>query len=274
MLRGDYLEICDGHKGAAALLSFFEYWHNIRLEQSGKAREQNAVAEKHGQEGTQDTSLYQFHTAEQLYAGVLGMVGRPSINSGLTLLKKKGFIEIHKNPNPRYSFDSTKHFIFCASVVQNALSGLAETDNSVDRNCQTGSQKLSDGLAETVRTSPEITTEITTENTDKKKQAKRKNLSTFDYSNLPISAVLAQEVVEYRQHVLKKPLTQRALNALAENLASASEVGMTPEKAVEVMELNNWRSFKPDWIRNQKNHNNGAYGHDGKSSSEPPWLVS
>ena len=48
ILREDFLQICQNHKGAALLLNFFEYWHNIKINQSQKAKTANDIAEKHG----------------------------------------------------------------------------------------------------------------------------------------------------------------------------------------------------------------------------------
>ena len=48
------MALCDNHHCAAALLSFFEYWHNVKLEQRQQAEHANRVARQHGEEGTQD----------------------------------------------------------------------------------------------------------------------------------------------------------------------------------------------------------------------------
>ena len=44
ILRYSYLTLCDGHHCAAALLNFFEYWHNIKLEMQPKAQANNAIS--------------------------------------------------------------------------------------------------------------------------------------------------------------------------------------------------------------------------------------
>ena len=62
ILRKDYLDICDGHLGAAFLLSFFEYWHTVKLSQQSQAVKANQVAEEHGEYGGQDVTLLQFHS--------------------------------------------------------------------------------------------------------------------------------------------------------------------------------------------------------------------
>lgn len=177
--REDYLAIT-GDKAAGLLLSFFEYWHNIKLEQSLKAKTQNDVAEKHGDDRSQDESLYQFHTAEDLQHALLGLVGRPAVKKGVKILKDLGFISIHKNPNPKYKFDNTKHFLLHPRQVNLFLEDLSDwiskpensnkqilsyrNTESVRRyciNCQTGDQNLSDGHTGSDRTIP-VTTSIST----------------------------------------------------------------------------------------------------------------
>lgn len=120
IVRKWQLDFCNGNKSAAALLSFFEYWHNIKLEQSKKARFQNNIANIHHDIGCQDESLYQFHTMDELEHGVL-LYSRDAINVGLKILVDKKVISIHKNPNPKYSFDRTRYFLFYPAIVNTWL---------------------------------------------------------------------------------------------------------------------------------------------------------
>lgn len=121
MIRQSYVALCDGNHCAAALLSFMEGWHNHRLEQIPKANYQNALAQASGEEGTQDTSLLQFHNDRDFSEGLCGLFGRETIRKALRLLTEKGCITIHKNPNPRYAFDATRYILFHAERVQHLL---------------------------------------------------------------------------------------------------------------------------------------------------------
>ena len=134
ILREWQLRFCEGNHCAAMLLGFFEYWHGIRLEMSEKAKQHNAIDHKHGEAGTQDESLYQFHTEQQIQAGLLGMYGREAIRAGRRLLVEKGAISEHKNPNPRYAFDATIHFLFYPKVCQEFV----DTPKSADRCAENG----------------------------------------------------------------------------------------------------------------------------------------
>jgi hypothetical protein len=110
VLRRWQLDACDNNHCAAALLSFFIYWHDIRLEQSKKSDFQNEIAEAHGEKGKQDNSLLQFHSEAELIEGMLELFKRDSIRKAINLLQEKGYITVHRNPNTRYKFDKTRYF--------------------------------------------------------------------------------------------------------------------------------------------------------------------
>ena len=184
ILRKWQVEACDGDKCAGLLLSFFEYWHNIKLEQQIKARETNDTAEKHDDGRTQDESLYQFHTEKQLEEGLIGLYGRTKIKEALDLLAAKGFISMHTNPNSKYKFDRTRHFLFHDDAVNEWIVVCRSTEN--------GAQSTENGAA-----IPEITTEITIDNKnpcaskaarrialDKKNEAAIKNEANALFENL------------------------------------------------------------------------------------------
>lgn len=117
LVREWQVKFCAGNTCAAALLSFFEYWHNVKIRMAEKNERANDVAEMHGDEGVQDTSLYQFHTSEELQAGIMGIGGEKKIRESLRFLEESGVITITSNPNPRYQFDKTKFFIFHPDVL-------------------------------------------------------------------------------------------------------------------------------------------------------------
>jgi len=121
LIRKSQLRICDGDHCAAALLSFFEHWHNVKLAQQGQAAHANRVAEQHGEEGMQDMTLLVYQTEEGLERGLLGLYGRSTIRKSLRLLLTKGFLTIHTNPNPRYRFDKTHYFQFHPDKVSAQL---------------------------------------------------------------------------------------------------------------------------------------------------------
>jgi hypothetical protein len=82
VIRQWQLDFCESNHCAAALLSFFEYWHNIRLDLSQRTGPAKTAARPHGKPATQDESLLQFHSDDQLRTGLLDLYGtRVKINS-------------------------------------------------------------------------------------------------------------------------------------------------------------------------------------------------
>lgn len=193
VIREWQLTFCDGDHCAAALLGFFEYWHNIRLEMREKSSQANATANKHGEEGTQDASLFQFHTEEQLKDGLLGMYGDKKIREAKKLLVEKGAISVHRNPNPRYAFDSTAHFLFNPDVCQQYINHTNDGDENaapVRQNRHHDAAKVTPRRGENAGTSPEITPEITSER-------EKKTLS----SKPSVSDARVLELIEAWNHI-------------------------------------------------------------------------
>ena len=142
LIRKSQLALCDQNHCAAALLSFFEHWHNIKLGQQQQAEHANRVARMHGEEGTQDVSLFQYHTEEGLESGLLELYGRTMIRRGLNILTAKGFVSVHENPNTRYRFDKTHYFLFHPDKVSSQLIDIAHEvkipDGDVKNNAWSG----------------------------------------------------------------------------------------------------------------------------------------
>ena len=151
VLKQWQVDLCDGDKCAGLLLSFFIYWHDIKLKMRRKNEQANQIAEAHGDEGVQDTSLLQFHTEEELERGIMGLFKRTKINQSIRLLEKKGFISIHSNPNPKYTFDRTRYFLLHDDVVNEHLHFpiVADPSKSVDRSTAESSRSTENGSRST-----------------------------------------------------------------------------------------------------------------------------
>lgn len=121
IIRKWQLDACGKDACAAALLNLFEYWHNIKLEQNSQALDYNDVAQRHGEHRTQLETLLQWHTSEQLDESLLHIYSKRRIQAGIELLISLKFISVHRNPNPRYSFDKTRHFLFHPELVNDWL---------------------------------------------------------------------------------------------------------------------------------------------------------
>ncbi|RMD66485.1 helix-turn-helix domain-containing protein [Candidatus Parcubacteria bacterium] len=83
----------------------------------------------------------------------------------------------------------------------------------------------------------------------REKSPAKSNRARLETNHLPISQELAQELIDYRR-MLRKPLTQRALDQLARKIdQTAIELGMTHEQVLAEMQEAGWQSVKPDWLR-------------------------
>jgi hypothetical protein len=110
------LDFCDGNACAAALMSYFEFCHNGKLQQLEQSRTLNDTLEKTSQGRTQVETLLQWHTLPDLEKAVL-FYKREKIAQGVKLLESKGVIELHSNPDPRLWFDRTQHYLFLPEKV-------------------------------------------------------------------------------------------------------------------------------------------------------------
>ena len=111
-----HIHFCEGNACAAGLLDTFDRFHSIKLQQQKSNRKYNDIAEQHGDTRTQDEQLFQSHTQEELANYLMGIFSVNTIRTGLKILIKKKVITIHRNPNPKYQFDKTAHYLFHPKV--------------------------------------------------------------------------------------------------------------------------------------------------------------
>lgn len=94
-------DLFQGDTAAAALASYFEYWHSIKL----------GAADDAGRKGAKE-DLIQYHSEADLEAGILGIAKRKKIRSSMDLLIGSGLVEIIPNQNPLLR---TRGFLFNAA---------------------------------------------------------------------------------------------------------------------------------------------------------------
>jgi hypothetical protein len=123
-IRSWQVRACEGNHCAAALLSLFEHWHNIKMDDQGQAIHANQVAEQHGEIGGQNVTLLQWHNEAGLESQLLGLYKRDTIRKAVNMLAEKGFITLHKNPNPRFHFDQTRYILFCPEICSQVIESL------------------------------------------------------------------------------------------------------------------------------------------------------
>lgn len=189
IVRQWQLVACDGDRTAAALMSFFEYWHNVKLDHARQAKVYNRTAEKHGDEPTQYDGLVQWHTTEDIERGIL-IFKASSIAKGIAILVEKGFLSVFKNPNPRYAFDKTRHFLFLAENVNDWLSRYknGEIDRELKNkgSCRENTSRSIENTSRPIENTgaiPETTSETTSETTLSERASERKNFPIDDESD-------------------------------------------------------------------------------------------
>lgn len=182
-----------GCKVVAALLSYFEYWHDIKARSVRGARHLNDVAERHGDQPQQDTSLLQYHTLEEIEKALLTVGKRTKISAGIKRLDEAGIISKHKNPNPRYSFDQTIYYQFHPEIVNEYLTARTRM--------VTHSSKMNDGSFRSVLSAfrnelsaydSERSIHKTTSKTTSKTSTERKEEDSFFREELNQAEVEAQ----------------------------------------------------------------------------------
>lgn len=133
VIRSCYLKLCNGNTVAAGLIHFFETWHNFKIVKAQENKRMNDVAERHGDQRPQDESLYQWHSMEEMEEALMGIGKKNAILEARDMLVSLGIISLHKNPNPRYNFDRTTHYLFYPEVVTMLLADrLKMTDRPLE----------------------------------------------------------------------------------------------------------------------------------------------
>lgn len=238
VVRRWQLEATGGHKAAAALLSFFEYWHNVKLEQARKAREANDVAERHQDGRPHAEDLIQHHNEQQLRDGVM-LFGKNSINEGIKVLEDLEFVEVVPNPNPRYSFDKTRHFVFKDEVVNEWLNRRSEGPKSDDRSADKGSRSSRTGSrsAGLGSTSPDTSSDTSSDitdaaGTDDQPESDDDALTADDVVGIFVDYLAKVRTVRKTPHDRQRPVPKsgtRSKGSLSRHIKRELEDGRNPE---------------------------------------------
>lgn len=112
VLREPDLTFCENDPLAAGLMSFLRYWHTVKLKQQHKKPKNKR----------NPLDLLQFHTEKQLLKKLFFITKTPAcLRRAIKYLVEKGVISIHPNPNKRYGFDRTRHFMFYPEATKKVL---------------------------------------------------------------------------------------------------------------------------------------------------------
>jgi hypothetical protein len=134
-----------------------------------KAMQANDTAETHGDPRSQDETLYQFHSTPELERGLLGLYGQSKIKEARKVLLDKGVITEHRNPNPKYHFDKTIHYLFHPEPINAFLTDRVNASVRNKVSTQPDQSEITDASVRSTQRSvknnraiPETTSEIGT----------------------------------------------------------------------------------------------------------------
>jgi len=129
VIRKSITDILDGDAVASALCSYFERWHNYKLDGLDKDKHENSVAQLHGDE-IKPLSLFQFHTVTEI-EDCIQIAKKDTIRNSLKKIIALGIVSIHDNPNPKFKFDKTKYYLFHPNKLQKLISAYANAENRI-----------------------------------------------------------------------------------------------------------------------------------------------
>jgi hypothetical protein len=203
IIRKWQVEFCDGNQCAAALLSFFEYWHSWKLTTDQYNHKTNNISELHGEGRLLSEDIYQYHSLGEMSEGILNLYGEKTIASAIKLLVGKGAISIHGNPNPRFHYDKTKYFCFypeiCNEWIKTAYkSKPGKITTSTTQKCDTDDAKLPDASGKNASPSG-------------KNASYRTEINNKDTQSIQ----LAEETIETDLQLLNSIITALKINGLS-----------------------------------------------------------
>jgi len=193
ILRKSYIDICDGSKQAAALLAYFEYWHTIKQAQITKSMAMFQAGET--DQPLTKQHLLQFHTRDEVLDETLGLISYSKLSTARKILREKGFVSEHKNPNPRYAFDNTIYYLLHPDVVNKALEEYSKNGKSTPTPSNGGTDKTKKRRAkgstphptsEKTTSKPKLT--VVTNCTDEENTAKSLDVSETETENVTENA--------------------------------------------------------------------------------------
>ena len=148
VIRQSWVSICRDNHCAAALLNFFVSWHDWKIENQPRSQRENTVALNHGVESSLHTSLIQHHSLAELKQGLCGLYSEKTIQKAIAVLVNLGFVQPSRNPDPRYKFDRTTHYLVVIDLIKSALHALGNFTESMLTSKQ---NSRIDGLIDSVK---------------------------------------------------------------------------------------------------------------------------
>ncbi len=185
VVRKSFIDLC-GDKDAGILLSYLTYWHDVKLNQNSKNSRLNKIAAEHGDIGTQDESLLQYHRNQEIYEQCLGLISIKGIAKARTILKERGFVTEHRNPNKKYAFDKTIFYLLHTVKVNSSISQYDTTSELIG----------DDESVKKEATITETTTETTSKTNTESNVAPDESVAVADKSDDATPKALSKSMIE------------------------------------------------------------------------------
>lgn len=254
--KQSHITFCKGDCCSAGLIDFFERWHTKKVELAKKNIKSNDIAEMHHDTRSQDETLYQFHTLDELRSGLMEMFSINTIRKSLKyLIEQKQIISAYRNPNPRYRFDKTNYYLFHPEIfndwvnkeyaenihsAKNIAAGSITPDlsNLIDRSCKSASLDLSevtDRRCKIDRPSCKFDRAITnkTNNKNKKQQTTNQLTESLEFelsenTQIKVSSVGCSNLKNNKNPKIHASVTNSPASAISETPLKRSAPETTP----------------------------------------------
>lgn len=291
VIKEELIEIT-GNFARAVILNQFIYWAERVKDFDEFIRQENAIAERHGEPPKELTAGWIYKTAEELASETMLGLSKSNMRNHIKALVEMGFIS--ERNNPKYKWDRTIQYRVNLTTIERALrkkgyhlDGYAFADftelqgfetklPSHETELQGFETKSEKSRNETAI--PKITTDTTSKiiTEDKKEKDKKesadtlpstntktkKTKSTDDYSifeefagsNTELLQAL-KDFLEMRE-MIKKPMSERAMTKLIKELQKLSDNADVWIEILEQSILNNWQGVFP--LKDNKGGVNGG----------------
>lgn len=236
-IEEDYMRLTNNNGCQSALLAYFEFRHNMKLERNVEPvifrRKSNFIDD----DGTEYEGILQWHKNSDLEVELLKIYSDKTIRNALVELEKKGYIIVTSNPES--SKDQTKFFCFVCEKVQEDINNLPRlTDGKItDRHKPTG--KITDEALVNLPTTDGKITDLT-KNTYKEDLTKNTNIPSFvETSSTPVFQPELSTLNEKKESVKgnpQSPLSTAPLTADPKSTATSYGEILKAENAINAVE--------------------------------------
>jgi hypothetical protein len=187
MIREDYLILCDGDHCAAALLNYFEHWHDSKIDEQKQRDIEIEIAAQRG-EVIARSELWVYASTEKIVEDLMALYKKDKVQSAIDWLVEVGFIS--RRNNPRFGWDRTWQYLFNPDFVNNALLSVTEL---IGEKPSMQERKIANALKKNRQAIPKTSSSKSSSKTTTSRARKAKRVTT------PIPDVPADVVVQYEE---------------------------------------------------------------------------